>query len=106
MGYANPSQQHSSNADRSLPSALKTRPKIPRTPDGIGNGYDPNWKEGFEPAPAFDIGQYLGVGAEQSALSELASQNTLAGDRQAQLHQNILGAQGGYQGDTSKNSQP
>ena len=32
MGYANPA-----NLDRSLPSALKTRNKIPRTPDGIIN---------------------------------------------------------------------
>lgn len=30
LGYAQPS----SNLDRSLPSALKTRNKIPRTPDG------------------------------------------------------------------------
>jgi hypothetical protein len=71
MGYANPSHQ-SSNADRSLPSALKTRPKIPRTPDGT-NHNDQAWKGNFEPAPAFDIGHYLGVGAEQSAFSELAS---------------------------------
>jgi hypothetical protein len=63
MGYANPSQQ-SQNIDRSLPSALKKRPKIPRTPDGTGHHFDPNWKGNFEPAPAFDIGHYLGVGAE------------------------------------------
>jgi len=51
MGYAHPS---SSNFDRSLASALKTRPKIPRTPDGV-SGLDPNWKRNFQPAPAFDM---------------------------------------------------
>ena len=39
--YANPSV-----LDRSLTSALKTRNKIPRTPDNM-RSLDPNWKEKF-----------------------------------------------------------
>ena len=34
--------------DRSLPSALKTRNKIPRTPDNA-KSIDPNWKQEFRP---------------------------------------------------------
>ena len=37
MGYANPA------GDRNLPSAMKTRPKIQRTPDG-GQQFDSTWK--------------------------------------------------------------
>jgi len=40
VGYANPS-----NLDRSLPSAMKTRNKIPRTPADAN--VDPNWKDNF-----------------------------------------------------------
>jgi hypothetical protein len=32
MGYANPSAN-----DRGIPSAMKSRPRIPRTPDGLSN---------------------------------------------------------------------
>lgn len=32
MGYANPAA-----LDRAIPSAMKSRPRIPRTPDGVSN---------------------------------------------------------------------
>jgi len=37
MGYANPAA-----AERSIPSAMKSRPRINRTPDGVG--FDSTWR--------------------------------------------------------------
>ena len=51
VGYANPA-----NLDRSLPSAMKTRNKIPRTPDG---NVDPNWKDNFIPDKPFSLEEYI-----------------------------------------------
>ena len=52
VGYANPA-----NLDRSLPSAMKTRNKIPRTPD---NGQaDQNWKNDFIPEKPFSLEEYI-----------------------------------------------
>ena len=44
--------------DRSLPSALKTRNKIPRTPDNM-RSIDPNWKEQFQPDQPFNMNEYI-----------------------------------------------
>mmetsp|Transcript_24304 Transcript_24304/g.32556 ORF Transcript_24304/g.32556 Transcript_24304/m.32556 type:complete len:179 (+) Transcript_24304:1287-1823(+) len=52
VGYANPA-----NLDRSLPSAMKTRNKIPRTPQE--SSYDPHWKDHFEPAKPFSLEDYI-----------------------------------------------
>ena len=56
MGYANPA-----NLDRSLPSAMKTRNKIPRTPDGVvgGNDNNPEWKTNFIPAQPYSLEEYI-----------------------------------------------
>jgi len=53
VGYANPA-----NLDRTLPSAMKTRNKIPRTPDG-GVTIDPNWKNEFTPDKPFSLEDYI-----------------------------------------------
>ena len=52
VGYAHPA-----NLDRSLPSAMKTRNKIPRTPDG--GVRDPNWKNEFVPDRPFSLEEYI-----------------------------------------------
>ena len=52
VGYANPA-----NLDRSLPSAMKTRNKIPRTPNG--SNIDPNWKNEFIPDKPFSLEEYI-----------------------------------------------
>jgi len=52
VGYANPA-----NLDRSLPSAMKTRNKIPRTPNG--SNLDPNWKNEFVPDKPFSLEEYI-----------------------------------------------
>lgn len=52
VGYANPA-----NLDRSLPSAMKTRSKIPRTPQD-GN-FDQNWKDCFESSKPFSLEEYI-----------------------------------------------
>ena len=52
VGYANPA-----NLDRSLPSAMKTRNKIPRTPDDYND--NPDWKESFEPSRPFSLEEYI-----------------------------------------------
>jgi hypothetical protein len=52
VGYAHPA-----NLDRSLPSAMKTRNKIPRTPDG--GIRDPNWKDQFVPDRPFSLEEYI-----------------------------------------------
>ena len=64
VGYANPA-----NLDRSLPSAMKTRNKIPRTPDE--SNLDPNWKDNFEPAKPFSLEEYIanaGAGSDGQQL--------------------------------------
>lgn len=52
VGYANPA-----NLDRTLPSAMKSRNKIPRTPQG--SDPDTNWKENFEPSRPFSLEEYI-----------------------------------------------
>ena len=52
VGYANPA-----NLDRSLPSAMKTRNKIPRTPND--SNLDPNWKNEFVPDKPFSLEEYI-----------------------------------------------
>lgn len=49
---------HPSSLDRSLPSALKTRNKIPRTPDNLSS-LDPNWKDNFQPDKPYDLNYLL-----------------------------------------------
>ena len=53
MGYANPA-----NLDRSLPSAMKTRNKIPRTPDGMISE-NQEWKTNFVPAQPYSLEEYI-----------------------------------------------
>ena len=69
--YANPV-----SLDRSLQSALKTRNKIPRTPDNIND--QPDWKEAFEPEEPFNLESYIG---KKSNAEELKS------DTEAQIKQ-------------------
>ncbi len=52
VGYANPA-----NLDRSLPSAMKTRNKIPRTPDG--SNIDMEWKDQFVADKPFSLEEYI-----------------------------------------------
>ena len=52
VGYANPA-----NLDRSLPSAMKTRNKIPRTPEG--SNIEANWKDSFLPDKPFSLEEYI-----------------------------------------------
>jgi len=52
VGYANPA-----NLDRTLPSAMKTRNKIPRTHDGVV--LDTNWKHEFIPDKPFSLEEYI-----------------------------------------------
>ena len=55
MGFAVPG-----NLDRSLPSAMKTRNKIPRTPNNAGGGgLDPDWKDNFVPDKPFSLEEYI-----------------------------------------------
>ena len=55
MGFAVPGQ-----LDRSLPSAMKTRNKIPRTPNNANaGGLDPDWKENFVPDKPFSLEEYI-----------------------------------------------
>ena len=77
MGYAYPA-----NLDRSLPSALKKRDKIPRTP---ADPSDPNWKENFEPERAFNLEYYLNKEG-RPAEGRLDSGQA---DKHAQLHGKI-----------------
>ena len=68
VGYANPA-----NLDRSLPSAMKTRNKIPRTPDGAA-GVDPDWKENFVPDKPFSLEEYIANSGvpQESQINEMA----------------------------------
>jgi len=54
MGYANPV-----SLDRTLPSALKTRNKIPRTPENGADHENPHWKEEFQPDKPFNLEDYI-----------------------------------------------
>lgn len=92
-GYANPGQR---DLERSVPSAMKSRQKIPRTPDGA-NPSDPTWKIDFQPADAFDLSAYLRPSnpSNEEALNsiELDPECTLSGDRQGELHAAIMAGQ-------------
>jgi hypothetical protein len=57
--YANPA-----SLDRSLPSALKTRNKIPRTPDNF-QSIEPDWKDKFKPSHAFNLEEYINHQSQQ-----------------------------------------
>ena len=74
VGYANPA-----NLDRSLPSAMKTRNKIPRTPDGAG--MDPNWKENFVPDKPFSLEEYIANQGlpQDSQINEMANRQGATG---------------------------
>lgn len=92
VGYANPA-----NLDRSLPSAMKTRNKIPRTPDN--GAVDPNWKNNFIPEKPFSLEEYIhnqGV-PQESHINDMASRSNQAyqgnADRLAELHHQILDQQ-------------
>ena len=54
MGFANPA-----NLDRSLPSAMKTRNKIPRTPNSNVQAENPDWKQDFVPDKPFSLEEYI-----------------------------------------------
>lgn len=70
MGYANPA-----NLDRSLPSAMKTRNKIPRTPDGVNNPINPEWKTNFVAPQPYSLEEYIhrsGAGKDEHILDMAA----------------------------------
>ena len=64
-----------------MPSALKTRQMIPRTPEGHNpHDDDPSWKRNFKLEDPFDLAAYLDQDKTVvSARSDM--RETLAGDR-------------------------
>ena len=83
MGFAVPG-----NLDRSLPSAMKTRNKIPRTPtDGANKQLDPLWKENFMPDQPFSLEEYI---ASNNGDGKVDFERDL---RHAELHFSILDQQ-------------
>jgi hypothetical protein len=60
--YANPA-----SLDRSLASALKTRSKIPRTPDNF-QSIEPDWKDKFKPSKPFNLEEYIQQQSQQPQL--------------------------------------
>jgi len=83
MGFAVPG-----NLDRSLPSAMKTRNKIPRTP-GNGGIIDPDWKDNFVPDKPFSLEEYIASAGVDSKAPVDFDRDL----RQAELHFSILDQQ-------------
>lgn len=84
VGYANPA-----NLDRSLPSAMKTRNKIPRTPDGCNPGEE--WKDDFIPDKPFSLEEYIanqGV-PQDSQINDMTTKPPLVGNAANQADQRL-----------------